>query len=333
MELRRSSVFMDELSDSYLYLTTISENETTTQYTLKWTVRDYTNIVANKSYSCHYIRIGKELHRLRILKYESRPRNDSERKRFYLFLGVTPTPSCVDVKISILGRRNQEIEAECVGRNSRRNCFFEFNESSIFLSHGGDLIAFCNIFVSTTGNKVLVGLKYNMFPNFEHLYDSKLFSDMIVSVGNKIFNIHRLVLAARSPVFEVMFQNKMRENSENKLVIEDSDEETFEVLLRYFYTGETGPLNTDLALNLLVLADKYDVPELKAEIADYLKCEISIENALAILTEAYLHNATELENEAVEFVGINLRTLMSSSNWKEFRNHSDLIDCILAYMC
>ncbi|GFW63725.1 speckle-type POZ protein [Trichonephila clavipes] len=338
MELiRRSALFMDEVPDSYLYLQQICKNESKTQYTFKWTVRDYEKISVNKSYSCHYIRIGKELHRLRILKHESKSRDARERRHFYLFLGITPFPSCAEVTISIIGKKDQEIEAECIGRslgqNSRQNCFFEFAESSIYLKSGLDLIVLCNIFVDDPHGKISIGLKNNILADFEHLYDNKLFSDMTICVGDKLFNAHRLVLAARSPVFESMFKNEMKESNENRLVITDSDEKTFGEFLRYFYIGEIGPLTSDHALNLLVLADKYDVPELKAEIVDYLRCELSTENALSILIEAHLHNEKVLKREAVEFIGNNLWYIINSPRWKEFRHNLDLVDCILAYVC
>ncbi|GFQ69397.1 speckle-type POZ protein [Trichonephila clavata] len=328
---------MDELLDSYLYLQQICNKESKTQYIFKWTVRDYAKISVNKNYSCHYIRIGKGLHRLRILKNESRPRDTRERKLFHLFLGITPFPSSADVTISLIGRKDQKIEAECIGRsleqNSRRNCFFEFAESSIYLKSGIDLIILCIISVDDPHINVSVGLKKNFHADFKHLYDNELFSDLTICVGDKLFNAHRLVLAARSPVFEAMFKNEMKENNENKLDINDSDEKTFGELLRYFYIGEIGPLTSDHALNLLVLADKYDVPGLKTEIVDYLKCELSTENALSILIEAHLHNEKQLKKEAVEFIGNHMWEMMNSPRWKEFRHHLDLVDCILAYMC
>ncbi|GFT03621.1 TD and POZ domain-containing protein 1 [Nephila pilipes] len=250
---------------------------------------------------------------------------------------LTPVPKCAEISISVISKENREIQGEqnetSPGHDSTLNCFFEFLESDISHVSVLEFVALCKISVNDPSGNTSVGIRSEILSDFEHLFDNKLFSDMIVCVGDRQYNVHRLVLAARSPVFKAMFQSEMLESSESKIIIKDSDDEAFGELLRYLYVGEINPLNSDLALRLLELADKYDVSELKSQVVDYLRCELTFKNVLSILTKAHLHNEAVLKAEAIEFAAANMWELMHTSEWETFRLQLDLVDCILAFMC
>ena len=53
----------------------------------------------------------------------------------------------------------------------------------------------------------------------------KQFCDVALNVNGREFEAHIIILASRSPVFNAMFISKMKENSNNKVDIEDVFEE------------------------------------------------------------------------------------------------------------
>ena len=63
------------------------------------------------------------------------------------------------------------------------------------------------------------------------------------------------ILAARSPVFEAMFEHEMEERKQNRVDICDLDYEVVCEVLRYCYAGYT-PLLEKMAEQLLAAADK-----------------------------------------------------------------------------
>lgn len=63
------------------------------------------------------------------------------------------------------------------------------------------------------------------------------------------------VLAARSPVFQAMFEHEMEERKHNRVDITDVDHEVLREMLRFIYTGKASNLEK-MADDLLAAADK-----------------------------------------------------------------------------
>ena len=72
---------------------------------------------------------------------------------------------------------------------------------------------------------------------FGDLFDKMPSSDVNFNIGGREFPAHKLILAARSKVFEAMFKHSTKENVTNQIEIEDIKPEVFQELLRFIYTG------------------------------------------------------------------------------------------------
>ncbi|XP_065204070.1 speckle-type POZ protein-like [Planococcus citri] len=127
------------------------------------------------------------------------------------------------------------------------------------------------------------------------------FSDVTISVKGKNYPAHKLILAARSSVFKAMFKNDMQESQTNHITITDMEQEIFEEMLQYIYTGKMPNLH-EWAFELLPAADKYDLEGLKNACERLLLTKISAENACKILVLADMHNAEELKAHALRFI-------------------------------
>eukprot|EP00427_Karlodinium_veneficum_P039335 CAMPEP_0169286582 /NCGR_PEP_ID=MMETSP1016-20121227/59378_1 /TAXON_ID=342587 /ORGANISM="Karlodinium micrum, Strain CCMP2283" /LENGTH=232 /DNA_ID=CAMNT_0009376305 /DNA_START=722 /DNA_END=1418 /DNA_ORIENTATION=+ len=91
-------------------------------------------------------------------------------------------------------------------------------------------------------------------PDQAEFADSK-----IIAADDRVFAVHRAVLAAASPVFRKAFSAPMREAREATININDVPAEAVESLLRFIYNGE---LDVDRAATVLPLADRYEITEL-----------------------------------------------------------------------
>eukprot|EP01083_Nonionella_stella_P102428 291379_1 len=113
------------------------------------------------------------------------------------------------------------------------------------------------------------------------LYVKKDLSDVTFEVGEERteFVAHRLVLAARSPVFKAMFFGGMRESQLSETVgIDDVSPAAFEFILKYIYTGNVKePSDADL-VSIIYAAEKYQM----CDIVD--KCEQRLKWVLKIST-------------------------------------------------
>lgn len=73
--------------------------------------------------------------------------------------------------------------------------------------------------------------------NIESLYRSGKNSDITLKMEGSEFKAHKTILAAQSPYFEAMLFGSFRESSENEIELKEISATTFEVVLKYMYTG------------------------------------------------------------------------------------------------
>uniref|UniRef100_M8BEG1 Kelch-like ECH-associated protein 1 n=1 Tax=Aegilops tauschii TaxID=37682 RepID=M8BEG1_AEGTA len=78
----------------------------------------------------------------------------------------------------------------------------------------------------------------------------------------KALHINSAILAARSPFFQKLFTNGMKESDEShpRIRIADSEENSLMELLRFMYSGKLTTIEPTLLLDILMPADKFEVP-------------------------------------------------------------------------
>ncbi|XP_023314893.1 protein roadkill-like [Trichogramma pretiosum] len=134
-------------------------------------------------------------------------------------------------------------------------------------------------------------------------FPSEELSDIELSTSDKkTIRAHKFVLAMISPVFRAMFTHDMLETKNNTIKIIDTSHNILVEMLRFMYTGEIEINETDMILQLLAVADKYQIDNLKIKCGKLLYAELSTENAIEFLTSANKYNAMHLENKVLKFV-------------------------------
>ena len=143
------------------------------------------------------------------------------------------------------------------------------------------------------------------FVNFvTKLWTDNFLTDVTFIVKDKEIKSHKIVLAAASPVFEAMFQEGAEEHGDN-YVIEDIESEVFEEFLRFFYTGQVDNLG-GIVSDLLALAERYEVQPLKEICIKHMAENISVDNAIEVLTSAVRFSVAQAKSSALDFIRRNL---------------------------
>lgn len=83
-----------------------------------------------------------------------------------------------------------------------------------------------------------------------------------------LLQVHKAVLATRSPVFAACFEHKMSESQSDRVIIDDVEPDVMKEMLRFMYTG-TAPNLDRMADTLLAAADKYQLDRLKVNFFFY----------------------------------------------------------------
>uniref|UniRef100_A0A0D9X412 BTB domain-containing protein n=1 Tax=Leersia perrieri TaxID=77586 RepID=A0A0D9X412_9ORYZ len=152
-------------------------------------------------------------------------------------------------------------------------------------------------------------------------------ADVTFTVGEKgnnpeTFTAHRMMLAARSPVFRAELYGSMRENDTGHVItIRDIQPAVFKALLHFIYTDDMPPellavageeednddddtnRSVDMARHLLVAADRYAVERLRVICERVLCRSIDVETVMETMALADQHSCGELKEACVQFVG------------------------------
>ncbi|KAI5626598.1 speckle-type POZ protein-like A [Silurus asotus] len=169
------------------------------------------------------------------------------------------------------------------------------------------------------------------------LWEGSRFTDCSLFVGGQEFKAHKSILAARSPVFNAMFEHKMEESKKNRVDISDVEPDVFREMMVFIYTDKAPNLEK-MADHLLAAADKvraaltvnelaiakifssarviasyviltsrsfsaqYALERLKVMCEEALCNSLSVENVADILILADLHSAEQLKAQAIDFI-------------------------------
>jgi len=112
-----------------------------------------------------------------------------------------------------------------------------------------------------------------------------------------------------------MLESKRGENVE--IDIEDTDEPTFKEMLRFIYTGECDKTTLqDKAVELLALADRYDLQCLKLMCEDVMLQRLTVENAGETLAFADTYHSCQLKKCIMEYIVENFFQAIATDSFK-----------------
>merc|ERR1739848_837938 len=113
-----------------------------------------------------------------------------------------------------------------------------------------------------------------MSPAMENAWKKRKFTDAEVLCNGTRIPVHRMMLAAVSPVFEAAFTSEMQEGASATYEIKDSSPEAVEAMLQLVYTGEL-PAVEQLP-QVFELTVKYELDTLANATAKKMAEEVSV---------------------------------------------------------
>ena len=200
---------------------------------------------------------------------------------------------------------------------------------------GGDLTVLCELNVHLVSEDEVRGKKETVDQQVKSLrevsqhlgkmLEDKEFCDIEIDCGGKVFSCHLNILSMRSPVFYAMFETKMKESESRKVYIEDIKQEIMTEMLYFIYTGLVKETTSkEIAGDLLIAADKYQLNTLKAICEDKLCFDLDVSNAVECLILGDMYQAFNLRNTALMMVAKNIAEIIVTDEYQRLEKHPKL---------
>ena len=118
-------------------------------------------------------------------------------------------------------------------------------------------------------------------------------SDLVLSVENRKFHVHRTLLAVASPVFERMFSSDFKEKNACEIPLPGKKAGEIEELLKFIYPDQVFTLTRKNCLTLFRLANEYQIERLEDQCNTFISNwsedgEMTAQSALMVV--AYSQN-------------------------------------------
>lgn len=122
----------------------------------------------------------------------------------------------------------------------------------------------------------------------------------VCSDGVKIF-VNLSMIAIQRPAVAKLFTNKIEQCQTFEVASDNIDSSTMRELLRFIYCGKVGII-TEIALSLLLVANKYGIEDLQDICSSSLMGNLTENNVIEILQLADACNNSNLRNNCINFI-------------------------------
>jgi len=177
------------------------------------------------------------------------------------------------------------------------------------------------------------------------LFERKVLLDFSLEARNGRIKVHRLALAAASHVLEDSLSRRdedvaedmssvnhdsRKESFVDQLDLSDYDVSTVQAMVEFIYYGEVNDSELNM-LEVIKLADTFDLQALKFSMAQRIYRSLTPDNAIESLALAESTNCDQLKQLIPCFIAENASRVTSTNAWKEtFKDRSDLVANLLA---
>ncbi|KAJ5074854.1 pep-cterm sorting domain-containing protein [Anaeramoeba ignava] len=164
----------------------------------------------------------------------------------------------------------------------------------------------------------------NLFQNQKE--EESYFDFEIICEQNQIsFKTHKSILSSRSHYFKSLFNSKMKEYQENKMILKDFSSSILSPILNYFYSGKI-EINLENAIQILLFSSKYFIDELIHFSSNFIQKNLQIETVIDVLKLSESMNLNELLDFSYQFISENFEEFIKTPFFLELEeNHLNSI--------
>ncbi|XP_051174561.1 BTB/POZ domain-containing protein 1-like [Leptopilina boulardi] len=161
------------------------------------------------------------------------------------------------------------------------------------------------------------GTKATMRERFAFLFNNEILSDVHFLVGRgaqqQSIPAHKLVLSSGSAVFDAMFNGTLATASV-EIEVPDVEPATFLAVLLFLYTDEI-QIDPENVMTTLYTAKKYAVSPLEKHCVDFLRNNLTTDNAFLLLAQARLFDEPQLAAVCLDTIDKSTNDALNADNF------------------
>merc|ERR1719429_115906 len=154
---------------------------------------------------------------------------------------------------------------------------------------------------------------------FAFMFNNEILADVHFKVGRggaeQRIPAHKFVLSVGSAVFDAMFNSTLA-TTEDEITLPDVEPSAFLALLKFLYSDEVS-IGPETVMTTLYTAKKYAVPALEKHCVDFLKRNLSPDNACMLLTQARLFDEPQLAALCLETIDKNTNEALAGQGFTD----------------
>lgn len=198
-----------------------------------------------------------------------------------------------------------EAEGSPAGRQRHTACVI--GNKQLYVFGGFDGNKWLNdVFVLDVGkleaNEIAGEAVTNLIMNMKKLVNNALFSDISFMVEGQEIYAHKAILVEQSEHFKAMLCGGMLESQMKKIEINDWSYSSYLHMMEFLYSGNISNFTSNVAADLLGLADAYTLKYLKNLCQNCLIHSVEIDTVCDVLILAHRYSASELKKFCMNFI-------------------------------
>ncbi|XP_075970308.1 kelch-like ECH-associated protein 1B isoform X2 [Anticarsia gemmatalis] len=128
-----------------------------------------------------------------------------------------------------------------------------------------------------------------------------MLTDVVLEVGNELFHVHKVVLAAGSPYFKAMFTSGLKECEMSRVRLQGVCPSAIAWLVYFLYTGKIR-ITEITVCQLLPAATMFQISNVIDACCAFLERQLDPSNAIGIANFAEQHGCVDLKKKANQFI-------------------------------
>ena len=145
------------------------------------------------------------------------------------------------------------------------------------------------------------------------LLESGLMADVTFAVGAEEIQGHRALLVSRSQYFATLLTSEFQEALVRRIEVCDTTPAAFRAMLRYLYTDVVVDMEDALAMDVLQLAEKYQITGLYDSVQRQCIRRLSLKTAVWWLIQSHEYHLHDLHKACLRYVVRNYRGIRNAA--------------------